>query len=298
VKSTKSPLVSVVIPAFNRGSVLTNALQSVLRQSFEELEVIVVDDGSRDATSETVLRVAQSDPRVRLIRHGSNRGAQAARNTGIRASVGRWIAFLDSDDTWVYDSLELRIDAAQSRKVEVVHSPGFVLRFGGGARDKFEVPPLSGNVYRDLLRAPSPLFQALLISARVLHAIGGLDESIVAYQEWDTAIRLAKRFEFAFVAEPTFVYDCRGMDTISKNLPRAAKGYEQILKKHLRDIALQVGPRAVSEHYVRLSSEYRAAGDERASRKFRRISYLWWPSPRAPLRKLGAGMTRKLGTRM
>jgi hypothetical protein len=134
---------------------------------------------------------------------------------------------------------------------------------GGGERETFEVPALSGNVYRQLLREAGPVFQTLLVSAKALQEIGGLDEAIVAYQEWGTAIRLAKRFEFAFVPEPTFVYDCRGMDTISKNLLRGARGYEQILRKHLRDIALRAGPRAVSKHYARLSSEYRIAGGER-----------------------------------
>ena len=144
----------------------------------------------------------------------------------------------------------------------------------------FDVPSLCGNVYRQELRGASPLLQALLVRARALLAIGGLDETIIAYQEWDTAIRLAKQFEFGFVPEPTFVYDCRGTDTISKNLLQAARGYEQILRKHLREIVLRVGPRAVSEHYRRLSSEYKMAGDEGASRRCRRLSYTWWPNPR------------------
>jgi glycosyltransferase involved in cell wall biosynthesis len=285
------PKVSVVIPAFNRASVVGNALQSVLGQSFQELEIIVVDDGSRDETAEAVRQIAQSDARIILIRHEANRGAQAARNTGIRAALGEWIGFLDSDDTWRSSSLELRMAAARSRNVQVVHSAGVVLRFGGGERETLEVPALSGNVYRRLLREAGPVFQALLVSAKALQAIGGLDEAIVAYQEWDTAIRLAKRFEFAFVPEPTFVYDCRGTDTISKNLLQGAKGYEQILRKHFRDIALLAGPHAVSEHYARLSVEYRMGGDEAASRRCRYISFLWWPRPHVALRKLRAVMT-------
>jgi glycosyltransferase involved in cell wall biosynthesis len=286
------PRVSVVVPAFNRASVIANAIQSVLGQRFRELEIIVVDDGSRDATAETVLRLARTDPRIRLIRHKANRGAQAARNSGIQAARGEWIAFLDSDDAWLSNSLELRMSAARSQNVQVVHSPGFVLRFEGGERDTFEVPALRGNVYRQLLRGAGPLFQALLVSAKALQAVGGLDEAIVAYQEWETAIRLAKRFEFGFVPEPTFVYDCRGTDTISKNLHRSAEGYEQILRKHFHDIALHAGPRTVSRHYAQLSSEYRMAGDESASRRCKYISYLWWPSPRVPLRKLRAVMAR------
>jgi glycosyltransferase involved in cell wall biosynthesis len=289
----REPIVSVVIPVLNRASVVANAIRSVLGQSFQELELIVVDDGSRDATAETVFRIAQSEPRIRLIRHEANRGAQASRNTGIRAALGEWIAFCDSDDTWLSSSLEVRIAAARSRNVQVVHSGGFVLRFGGGAREKLDVPALCGNVYRQLLRGPGPLLQALLVNAKALQAVGGLDEAIIAYQEWDTAIRLAKRFEFAFVPEPTFVYDCGGLDTMSKNLLRGAMGYEQILRKHLPDIALKAGPRAAAEHYARLSSEYKIAGDECASRRCKRISYLWWPSPSVPLRKVKAAvMTR------
>jgi GT2 family glycosyltransferase len=281
------PLTSVVVPAYNRASTIRKAIWSVLAQSARDLEVVVVDDGSTDNTLQAVQDIAKCDARVRVVRHGSNQGAQAARNTGIHAARGEWIAFLDSDDTWLPSSLDVRLAAARSRKVHVVHSPGFVLRFGGSERVTFEVPALSGNVYRQLLRGAGPVFQALLVSAKALRTIGGLDEAIVAYQEWDTAIRLAKRFEFGFVPEPTFVYDCRGTDTISKNLLRGAKGYEQILRKHFRDIALHAGPRAVSEHYARLSSEYKIAGNEGASRRCRRISYLWWPSPRVSLRKLG-----------
>lgn len=144
------PIVSVIVPAFNRALALTSAVESVLRQSFQKLEIIVVDDGSRDATEETVLRMARFEPRIRLIRHESNRGAQAARNTGIRAALGEWIAFLDSDDTWVSNSLEARMAIARSRNVQVVHSPGFVLRFGGSERELFDVPALSGKVYRQV----------------------------------------------------------------------------------------------------------------------------------------------------
>jgi GT2 family glycosyltransferase len=160
----------------------------------------------------------------------------------------------------------------------------------------FEIPPLCGNVYRQLLGGVGPVFQALLVSAKALEAIGGLDETIVAYQEWETCIRLAKKFEFGFVLEPTFVYDCRGTDTISKDLLRGAKGYEQILRKHLRDNALQAGPRSVSRHYALLSAAYKMAGDERASRRCSLISHLWWPSPGVLARRLRTAM-RQIGQR-
>src|SRR5689334_4414907 len=182
------PLVSVVIPAYNRKSTIRRSIISVLAQSIKNLEVVVVDDGSNDNMSQAVGEIARADERVRLLVHGANQGAQAARNSGIRAALGEWIAFLDSDDIWLSSSLELRLAAVRSRNVQVVHSPGFVLRFGATEQETFEVPALSGHVYRELLRAPGPLFPALLASARAFEAIGTLDEAIIAYQEWDTAI--------------------------------------------------------------------------------------------------------------
>jgi glycosyltransferase involved in cell wall biosynthesis len=113
---SRKPLTSVVIPAYNRRSTIGNAIQSVLAQPARDLEVIVVDDGSSDDSSAVVLRMAHSESRIRLIRHKANRGAQAARNTGIQAARGEWVAFLDSDDTWVPNSLNVRIVAARSRK--------------------------------------------------------------------------------------------------------------------------------------------------------------------------------------
>ena len=170
------------------------------------------------ATERQSLRSNVQGPtqRVRVLRHKSNRGAQAARNTGAQAARGRWLTFLDSDDTLLRKSLELRLEVATTEDVDVVHSDGYVLR-KGSPRRLFNVPKLRGSIYRELLANPGPMFQGMLISARSFQAIGGLDERVIAYQEWDTAIRLAKICSFGFVAKPTFNYDCTGDDTISKN---------------------------------------------------------------------------------
>src|SRR5690242_13806787 len=95
------PLISVVIPTFNRARCVANAVDSVLVQTFKDCEVIVVDDGSTDATAEVLKGYGN---RVRVIQQ-SNRGVSAARNAGIRSARGEWIAFLDSDDIWNPDKL-------------------------------------------------------------------------------------------------------------------------------------------------------------------------------------------------
>ena len=103
------PDISVVIPAYNRATTIARALNSVLAQTFQDLEVIVVDDGSTDHTSEVIQQIG--DARVEIIRHTRNQGAAEARNTGMKAAGGKYIAWLDSDDEWLPDKLQVQLDA-------------------------------------------------------------------------------------------------------------------------------------------------------------------------------------------
>src|SRR5262245_26491583 len=272
------PIASIIIPAYNREKSLKRAIKTALQQSIRDIEVIVVDDGSTDKTPIVAQQCADADRRVRVLRHSTNRGAQAARNTGAQTARGRWLAFLDSDDRLVSESLEFRLEVATTENAEVVHSDGYVL-WKGEPRRLFDVPPLRGSIYRDLLANPGPMFQGMLISAHCFEAIGGLDERVIAYLEWDTAIRLAKICSFGFVPKPTFIYDCTGDDTISKNLVSAARGYEYIVRKHFTEIVRRRGPKWISHHYRVISHHYSKAGDFTTARKFKLKSFVWWQNP-------------------
>ena len=251
-------MVSIVIPAYNRVKTIARAVESGLAQSLRDIEVIVVDDGSTDTTSEVVGVLNATDARVRCIRQSGNCGAQAARNTGIRAARGEWITFLDSDDMYLSHSVEVRLTEAVVQGVKVIHSDGEVIRVGD-ERGVFGVPALRGQIYCDLLRRPGPMFPALMVHRDALVRIGLLDERIIAWQEWDTAIRLAKYYAFGFVDEPTFVYDCRGHDTMSKN-PRLVGGYEQIVRKHAWAILTHAGFGMLGAHYRDAAAVYEQSG--------------------------------------
>ena len=269
-----SPLVTVVVPAFNRARTIQAALKSIQAQSRAEWQTIVVDDGSHDGTPDTVLQLAREDGRISLLRHEYNRGAQAARNTGIQAAKTLWVAFLDSDDQWLPNSLEVRLAAAHKHEVSVVHSYAYVIDDHGRVSLK-GVPTMDGWIYRDVLSRSGPVFQALLVRKDALERIDGLDEQIVAMQEWDTAIRLARYFRFAFVPVPTFVWDCRGEDTITKDRIRDAKGYEQVVRKHFWSMLRCAGPAAIRDHYEKLLKRYRWAGLEITALKYLGYSKLW-----------------------
>jgi glycosyltransferase involved in cell wall biosynthesis len=277
------PVVSIIIPVYNREKTLKRAVESALTQTFQNIEVIVVDDRSEDGTVDSAQELVRLDARVSLIRHATNQGAQAARNSGARVAKGGWLTFFDSDDWMLPTSIETRLNVARDQRVKIVHSDALVLR---PKQDLalFGVPPLSGFIYEALLRAPGPMFQGMIVSVDAFREVGALDEGVVAYQEWDTAIRLAKRYAFGFVSEPTFVYDCTGDDTISKNVLTGASGYEYIVNKHLPEILLHAGPKAVSQHYAMIGVYYAQAGASDLAVNSKWKSFWWWPSPRRVIR--------------
>lgn len=255
------PLVSVVIPTFNRAGMIEAAVQSVQAQTYPHWEIIISDDGSTDNSRAVVQKLMGRDNRVRFVTRETNAGAQAARNAGIKAARGEWIAFLDSDDQWLPDSLERRMTIALRGNVDVVHSNAYILH-PGREREIYRVRPLSGNVYKEVLSGEGPMFPCLLIRKTALESIGLLDESIRSYQEWDTAIRLAKKYAFGFEPEPTFIYDYRTDNAISRDAERAGRGYEQIVRKHLGEIIHVAGFEALWYH-MDIASGWYAKGNKK-----------------------------------
>jgi glycosyltransferase involved in cell wall biosynthesis len=273
-------LISVVIPVYNRKEVLQRAVNSVLNQTYHKIEIIIVDDSSFDDIRQVVNRIFGDHPKIRCIRHEKNLGAQAARNSGIKAAKGEWIAFLDSDDEYLPNSIEVRLNKASATEVSVVHSDCIIVKKKkvGYQRDIFGVPPIEGDVYEYLLRGPAPVYPSLIMKKHALAEIGFLDENIMAYQEWDTAIRLAEKYNFAFVSEPTFIYYCVNNDTISSSHSKGGFGYEQVVKKNRWQILFRLGPKAMSEHYLNiLNWEYIHTAERKKKYYCKIMSILYWP---------------------
>jgi glycosyltransferase involved in cell wall biosynthesis len=245
-----NPLVSVIIPAYNREKTISYCLDSVLNQTYTNLEVLIVDDCSTDGTIKMI--ESYNDNRIKIIKLDKNSGAQAARNKGIREAKANWIAFLDSDDEWFLDKIERQINIIKQHNWDpflVLHSDAIRYNTITNTKKEFGIKKINGkNVYKDLLIGPAPFFPTMLTSKRALESINYLDENVPSYQEWDTSIRLAEKCEFIFLKEPTFLYYFHSGETISKNLLKDIEGYEYIIKKFESKINKYCGKKVWFNH--------------------------------------------------
>ncbi len=185
-----SPKVSVIIPTYNFAKYLPEAIESVLKQTFKDWELFIVDDGSSDGTAE-VVRTYLSDSRIKYV-YQDNRGLPAARNTGLRASTGEYSQFLDADDLIHAEKLESQSRFLDNNPgVDVVFSDHVFFR--GGASDTFIEPHhrrLSGDIKKDLLAGDFIIVSSALTRRKVIDAVGGYDETLTSTEDWDLWLRL------------------------------------------------------------------------------------------------------------
>jgi len=214
--------VSVIMPAYNRGYIIAEALHSVFAQTFQDFELIVVDDGSKDDTAQVVSRF--SDHRLRYIRHKENRGCSAAYNTGLREATGGLIAFLDSDDLWKPEMLAKGVDFLDRHsEIDAVftdlekqvgsqmipsfmrESPCMVALLSGRQWPK-EATFAQREMYLCLLQEVPVKPSALVLRRKALDLLGPLFiESWLSGSDWELLLRFSKCFRFGYIDEPLAV---------------------------------------------------------------------------------------------
>lgn len=194
------PAVSVIIPTYNRANLIGRAIRSVLNQTYQDLELLVIDDGSTDGTDDVVRGFA--DPRIHYLRRDSNGGASAARNTGIRRAKGRYMAFLDSDDEWLPEKLERQIPLFQDSP----HHPGVTYTacywVDQAGTVTVERPTVRGDIFLQLAMRAFLAWPSIIIKREVLAEVGLFDESLPLAEDRDLLIRLAKNTSFDGLDDP------------------------------------------------------------------------------------------------
>jgi glycosyltransferase involved in cell wall biosynthesis len=264
------PRVSVIIPTHKRAGFLKGAIESVLGQTFKDFELLVVDDGSRDATEEVVKSF--QDPRLRFFQHAEAKGGSAARNTGIRNSRGEYLAFLDDDDAWYPDKLRLQVelmDRSEAR-VGVIYAGYDKFDSATGRVGKRRLPKLRGNL-REALLVANPLTgtSSVLIRRECFEVAGPFDETLTAFQDFDLWLRIAAHYEFDFIPEALHRYTIHGVK-IWTNLDALSAGVERILEKHGEYAPVR---RRFAQHCVMLGQRHCVAGNAAKGRRALRRAF-------------------------
>ena len=244
-------LVSVIIPLYNRENTIIRAVESVLNQTYDNLEVIVVDDHSTDKSVETLKTL--KDPRLRIIELESNGGACRARNIGASEANGEWIAFQDSDDEWLPDKLQKQIDFMKSGAYDFSFCQGNLILMDGkklkSPKDSYGSAP-DRDWYHVLMTDFPVSTQKFICTRQVMESVG-FDESLCKSQDKDFALQVAHAFKVGYLAKPLVnIYAMQGSITFSKNGRKKYDSILRIVEKHREEI--DQDPKAQSFYYANL----------------------------------------------
>ena len=205
--------VSVVIPTYNYGRFIAEAVESVLAQTYPIAEIIVVDDGSTDDT-ETVVRTFGE--KVRYVRQ-TNEGVCSARNRGINSSNGDMIAFLDADDIWLPEKIEKQLARfAEDPEIGLVHCGLREFDTATGETIAMHLDGDEGWVAEDLALCEKPVIQgpggSIMVRRHVFDEVGGFDRRLKIYEDWEFCLRVARKFKVGFVPEALVNYRSHGVN--------------------------------------------------------------------------------------
>ena len=212
-KLTDSPTVSFVIPTYNRAAWLGKTLHSVLNQTYQDFEIIVVDDGSTDGTAQLV----QSFSSIQYILLKENYGVSRARNEGLIMAKGRYICFLDSDDLWDKNKLQTQVQYMEKNMdCLVCYTDEIWIRRGVRVNPMKKHQKYSGDIFRHCLPLCIVSPSSVMLRAGLFNEVGNFDESLPACEDYDLWLRIALKCEFHFIKEPLIIKHGGHADQLSR----------------------------------------------------------------------------------
>lgn len=231
-----TPKVSIVITCYNYERFVAAALRSALGQSFQDIEVILVDDGSTDGSEEQICSFL-SDQRLRYIKQ-ANRGQAKAKNRGVQESSGAYVAFLDADDQWVHDKLEKQIPLFNDPEIGVVYSRANYIDENDNLldfslTDEF-LQPRHGKVTDYLYMNNFVPFSSSVVRRECLEHLGAFDESLPMGIDWNLWLRLSTLYQFTFIDEPLLRYRLGHSGQMSKNAETRHRCSDTIMSQFMQ----------------------------------------------------------------
>jgi glycosyltransferase involved in cell wall biosynthesis len=273
---SQRPLVSVIVPSYNSAHLVADAVDSVLAQTYPHVELIVVDDGSKDDTRQVLARYGE---RLRYV-HQENRGLSGARNTGIGHARGELLAFLDADDKWLPEKLSRQVEALLANpRAAFAHTEVLYWDSQTGAAESRpkERHEFTGACYRRLFAGNQIIVSTALVRRERLEKVGLFDEAIrrPSTQDYDAWLRLARHAEVVYVPEPLVYYRVHAANA-SKNAVMMLEDELYVIEKALREdpsLVREVGRRGVKNRFFGIYSGIGFRNYERGNREEARRAF-------------------------
>jgi glycosyltransferase involved in cell wall biosynthesis len=246
IKAGSSLSTAAVIPVYNRAHLVGKAIASVQQQTRPIEEIVVVDNGSSDATSDLVTRLSRQDSRIRLAVLPKNAGPGVARNVGIDSTQCDWISFLDSDDQWLPEKHEKQVSALANRPDAIASFTGFRYQHQDHCVDRIACP-VSLHALRCL--NPFAATSAVMVRREALKKVGGFDSKLPSCEDWDLWIRLRNIGDFAIVPDPLVLYSQLEEIRLTNDREAVLLGHYQLFAKILEGVSSERDRRTISAYH-------------------------------------------------
>ena len=198
-------MVSIVMPAYNAGRTIQKSIESIIAQTYQEWELIVIDDGSKDNTAEILSEFAASDGRIRFLQNEKNSGASYTRNRAVALAEGEWIAFLDSDDLWEASKLEKQLAMAEKYPDMVVCYTASAFIDDDGNRYGYVMPAIEQLTYKTLLRKNLMSCSSVMIRSSVMKEIQMPNDKM--HEDYFVWLTVLRKYGVAYgINEPLLIY--------------------------------------------------------------------------------------------
>jgi len=253
------PKVSVIIPTHNRAEFLRSAITSVLNQTLQDFEIVIIDDASKDHTQEVIANF--NDARIKAIHNQFSKGDAGTRNIGVINSNGEYIAFLDDDDEWLPEKLKIQTCLLDNSPPEVggfcTHS--YIIETESGRVSSVFNPERSDLTKENFIRTSS-----ILLRRECFEQCGLFDESMPTSSDYDMWIRISKKFSFEIIKTPLVRYRINE-NSLTFNYDKMVIGREILFEKH--DKFFKQNPKEYSREYLQIGVLYCYKGEIKKGRK-------------------------------
>ena len=254
-------MISVILPTFNRDYILSSTIECVQNQTFTDYELIIIDDCSLDKTCEIIQKYSQTDKRIKYIKNIKNIGCARSRKIGYENSRGKFLVFLDDDDTWEADKLMKQYNALMHTNNDVVISDYKINQHNQLIYKNMK--KFSTNFKYEILMGPGPFFQSIMIKKHIVDKMElPFDDSSVPSEDWNFFIELSKlNLKINYIPKALFTWNIHENNQ-SLDLKKEATALSYILNKHYNYIKTICGNVIISNHYRRIARLYEKINNE------------------------------------